>query len=126
MHWVQSLAHRGFTEKQIGDEVYHRMGFQVQNRPPPSREDVAHAIETMPKSWQEKGSKTENMSRSSEMEGSAGDTWRKASPDEDIWGSDVGDYERKGYQSGKKRGADAYDGPPPGNYVCNRCGEKGT
>jgi len=26
----------------------------------------------------------------------------------------------------KKRHPDNFDGPPPPNYVCNRCGKKGT
>lgn len=29
-------------------------------------------------------------------------------------------------EKAKKRHPDNFDGPPPPNYICNRCGKKGT
>ncbi|KAL5316708.1 hypothetical protein ACEPPN_015758 [Leptodophora sp. 'Broadleaf-Isolate-01'] len=145
MHWAQSLASRRFSVEEVVDEVER---WKSDNGPfnakpyrsPPTEGEIRKAFEVDPKTHPDR--KTENMGdsyrpesrREREREREWGLGWsrveergsrREKSVEESSW------HERKIEDSWResprdKRHVDKtkFDGLPPPNYICNRCGEK--
>jgi hypothetical protein len=94
-------------------------------RYPPMKDDIAKAFDEM------KTRVVERMERGIDRDlveriDRFGDSYR---PSDSIYGPD--DSPTRSRSDGargkiKKRTPENYDGKPPPNYVCNRCGQKGT
>ncbi|KAH7312959.1 hypothetical protein BKA65DRAFT_542512 [Rhexocercosporidium sp. MPI-PUGE-AT-0058] len=146
MHWAQSLASRRFSAEEVVDEVERwkrENGRLIINakpyRSPPTEGEIRKAFDDDPKTHPER--KTEKMGDSYRPESRrererewrlescdqdrvlrgerrvVEQSWRDRRAAEELWKEIPKD--RKHIDKTK------FDGPPPSNYICNRCGEKG-
>lgn len=113
MHWAQSLKQRGFHKSEVIDELQRWKESQSTSiykdsngRFPPKSRDITAAFEDIKPSYY----REERRSRDT------GDSWRPS----DERGSSVA----SAWPSRKHPPAD-FSGPPPKNYICNRCSEPG-
>jgi hypothetical protein len=126
LHWAQALRSRGFKESNLVSEVSkwkeENVPFAGSNkRQPPSKEDIAKAYVdgSDGRSYEER----DRSDRSWESERERSDSWR---PYDSTLEERIRDHSKCVYKGKKKVHPDVYDQPPPGNYICNRCGKRGT
>jgi hypothetical protein len=104
MHWAQSLKSRGFTKEEVISELrkwrtsQNRLDSEIARVPATSR-DIADAFDDV-NSRSREGRCSKN-----------GDSWR---PNYELDAAIA-------LPPRKKNSGDNYHGPPPRNYVCNRC-----
>ena len=145
MHWCQSLASKGFGVREVADEVSRwkrdreRWKTEVEmererkrGRLIPSESEVRKAFEDDPKaSGQRKSERERERMGDSYRPGSSSrrdaDTRKRdgRGDERDLW---RGMWENSREVSPKSRKNDEqakFDGPPPPNYVCNRCNVPG-
>lgn len=115
LQWSQSLRSRGFRES---DVVYEVKKWKEANEPfrsftrryPPMAADIERAYRDVPTTLKARD-KTRERDR-------IGDSYR---PSDSLKEETKYDY----YRPSEKKQPSNFDGPPPPNYVCNRCGKKG-
>lgn len=114
LHWAQSLKQRGFNKSDVVNELQRWTESQPSSiykdsngRFPPKSRDIAAAFENIKPSHY----RQERSSRDT------GDSWRpsdgRGPSTSSVWGS-------------RKNPSADFSGPPPKNYICNRCSKPGT
>ncbi|KAG4438724.1 hypothetical protein IFR05_005804 [Cadophora sp. M221] len=143
MHWAQSLAARKFSVEEVVDEVER---WKSDNGPfnakpyrsPPTEGEIRKAFEGDPKAHSER--KTEKMGdsyrpesrrekereRRMESRDEERESRRERRVEESSWRDrKIEDSWRESPKDKRHVEKAKFDGPPPPNYICNRCGEKG-
>jgi len=146
MHWCQSLASKGFGVRQVVEEVRRwkrdreRWKTEVEmeremkrGRLMPSESEVRKAFEDDPKALGERKSyrnREKERDRIGDLYRPESSSRRDADPRErhrredrerDSWSEMWEDSRQESPRSRKFDEQAKFDGPPPRNYVCNRC-----
>lgn len=137
LHWVQSLRARGYLEVDIVNMVRH---YEIDNDPRdilnrriPKREDIMKAYANYGNIIQNKSKdkKEDENTKPSNMRDRSDDAyWRRETKKDDIYRSSSSKkdlYASSSIRAPTKKKIDPEEflKPPPGNYICNRCGLKG-
>ncbi|KAH8656025.1 hypothetical protein BGZ60DRAFT_546209 [Tricladium varicosporioides] len=137
LHWVQSLRARGYLELDIINMVRH---YQIDNNPQdipnrrvPKREDIVKAYANYGNIIQNKSKdrkEDENVKPTSIRDMGDDIYWRRETKMDDIFQSSSSKNDFYASSSTrasmkKKIDPDEFLKPPPGNYICNRCGLRG-
>ncbi len=130
MHWTQSLASRHFHVSEVVAEVRkwqedHGPFQSKWHRHPPTQSDIERAFKDYPRTCEDK--KLLDCMGDSYRPQESDSKWRdrsreKMRPDE-FWGE--GYYNKEQRNAAKRKFQENFEGPPPPNYICNRCDKKG-
>jgi hypothetical protein len=136
LHWAQSLRSRGFRESEIVATVEDWKDangpFSSQwRRYPPSPKDIGKAFDEMEKKYRgddrDRDERNQEPSLADRLDRPLGDSYR---PKESGYGSENSpqrsrDEVKEAKMKAKKHKQENFEGKPPPNYICNRCGRKG-
>ncbi|KAK0102019.1 hypothetical protein ONS96_005987 [Cadophora gregata f. sp. sojae] len=148
MHWCHSLASKGFSVKEVVEEVesWKRANGPFGGntyRSPPSKEEIRKAFQEDPKAqWEKRPEREGDKDREKDSEQERmGDSYRPESSSrrdntmrewdrrvEDEWRAER-DSRREIREESRLEGSGArhdaelkkFEGKPPPNYICNRC-----
>lgn len=132
LHWTQSLRSRGFREYEIVAAVEDWKDangpFQSQwRRYPPRPKEIAQAFDPeMERTRQMERVRTRERDLAVRLDRPLGDSYRNQGLS--YGASDSPHRSRPEPNRAKKKGKyhpENYEGNPPPNYICNRCGKKG-
>jgi hypothetical protein len=131
LHWTQSLRSRGFRESEIVATVEDWKDangpFRSQcRRYPPSPKDIGKAFDEVEKKYRG-DNKDRELDLAERLNRPLGDSYR---PNESSYGSGNSpprsrNESKEAKVKSKKHKQENFEGKPPPNYICNRCGRKG-
>jgi hypothetical protein len=129
LHWAQSLRSRGFLESEIirtvEDWKEANGPFSSQDRRyPPTPKDIGMAFDEMEKKYRG-DERVREESLADRLDRPLGDPYRLKDASIRSGSSPPRSNHDSDKAKRKKHKAENYDGKPPGNYICNRCGHKG-
>jgi hypothetical protein len=129
LHWAQSLRSRGFLESEIiravEDWKEANGPFRSKDRRyPPTSRDIGMAFDEMEKKHRG-DERVQKETLADRLDRPLGDSHRPK--DTSIRSGDSPPRSKHDFEKAKKKKNKVrnFEGKPPGNYICNRCGHRG-